>query len=418
MHPLDPMIHGATGRAVCAALALFLSNAAYGQIKKNAEPTATPGGVSPTIDWAAQEARAKLTFKFSGTPMTDQRAAAIANSENFDLVSWQICPSADNCMILEVAGRKQGWIYRYVLVGEKCTRVATPSKAPAADANIHVSPETSASAQPRKAGGAADGSAQTADRCFGEYPVVMRARQHDSYSANNEGYTGRLEEIWQQIVRGTWTPFVTTIVGFWDLPVPNSGMNERGTSYSWTNGSGKVVRSDSKILNWIASGGSTTGVTAKDLCQASQAFHKDRLTEALEASVAVCTAVPIPQSITVKGGIAGEGAPLGVGGNISLDLSGTKTIDFCGLSRNVALQQIAVIVDTEYRGLFVAPRPVLPEHVPTRPHGPGLGGRTWSRGDHAHEDDEPRRLPDQQERHLPSGYGRGLVVHDDDRLPV
>jgi hypothetical protein len=333
MHDLQLLV-----RTIFVGGTLLAATAAQGQ-PPNVQSTPSTGGIDVSKTTSPLQ-----NFMFGGSLMDDSRARAIADHEGFNFVSWEGCSGVSDCIMLEVKGRQQGWVYRYVLVGEKCSPLST----------AHPS-------------GPAGDAGKTADHCFGGYTVLIRARQHNSYSSYQNYYTARFEEDWQAIAGGKWTPFSTTISSAWEQPVPNSGADERGAAFSWLDPSGKVLQKDASVENIISSSGSQTGVTAKDLCQAQQDFKKARLTEKAEKKAELCTLVPIPQTISVTGGGEGTLEPEGVGGKISVNVGATKTLDFCALNRNIDLASALAAADQEYLDCLQHPGRYFPSSFPPEP---------------------------------------------------
>ena len=379
---------GCAAMLMCGAILAASAQAQTKVVVKGASDSA----VTPLDQrgWAEVERLAKLTLTFAGTQMTNSRAGAIANTAGFDFVGWQTCPSTDNCMILEVKGRKAGWVYRYVLLGERClisrTTEIDPSR-PGITADLPSARTSRQAGRSAAAGVGTDvGSIRDdftfpededgeASGCFGGYSVVVRARQHSSYVASYIYYTGRQELIYQAVADRRWIPFATYLTGVWQTAVEGSGMTERGSSYSWLDGDDKVVAEDAEQVQWIASSGSEAGDTAADLCQRHENSQRTKLTQAAEPALAlVCLAIPLPQTITIGGGGSANLQPGGVGGTISLNGSASKTFDYCAANRNIALSQIEATVDAEYNDCRENPGRYFPDKFAPEPDELSLAG--------------------------------------------
>lgn len=334
--------------------------------------------------WAEVERIAKATLKFDGAEMTTGRAGAIANAAGFDFIGWQTCPSTDNCMILEVKGRKAGWVYRYTLLGERClirrpTEIDLSRPAPTgglpATRTSRQAGRTVAHAAVKDVIAFPEDEDGKASGCFGGYSVVVRARQHSSYVANYIYYTGRHELIYQAVVDGRWTPFATYLTGVWQTAVEGTGMTERGSSYSWLDGDDKVLAKDAELVYWIASSGSETGDTAADLCQRREDSQRARLTAAAEpALAAACLAIPLPTAITIGAGGSANLQPGGVGPTISLTGSASKTFDYCAANRNATLSVIEAVADAEYNDCRDNPGRYFPDKFAPEPDEFSLAG--------------------------------------------
>jgi hypothetical protein len=352
-----------------AILAIALSGALAAQAREK------PAVVDPSnsLDRPVTEQQAQLIFKFDGQVMNDTRAASIAAASGFDLVSWQPCPSTANCMNLQVRSRQQGWIFRYLLIGETCRPKITGLTKPGLTDMIDrpSSPTIHAKATPmsdRKAAAVTARTAPTAlaaghaSSCFGGYTAILRARLHNSYTSNYTGYLARFEAIYQTMSDGKWTPFASSIVADWRVPSATTSGTEVGNGYSWRDGAGKEVKADSSLVLATPSSGDISGASVAELCGGQKDARRTSMIQADGKSWAACNLLPIiPDSITIGAEGVIKGAPGGVGGDISVNGEVTVNVDLCAINEASDMRDIEKTAAAEYLDCLQHPARFFPE---------------------------------------------------------
>ena len=312
-------------------------------------------------------------LKFGGQFMTDARAREIVGAAGFELISWQPCapetsepisPPAQGCAIFEVQGKQDDRIFRYIVSDEFCMHLQIdPNATTQIDPNVNTQIQsqglggrklrrsrqaariaTPSSSPEAVASPRASADEKSTSHCFGGFTALLRARQHNHFSVDRFGYIFKNEEIYQVLEQDRWTRALTVTTTAWEAPLgAGSGMHERGYAYAWLDKNDTVLASDEDIINWIASSGSTDKPSRRDMCSDQRDTKRSKLNLAVETAQVACMTIPIPDEIEVSF------EPGGVG------VAGTKTTDYCGVSRNISLAVVEAAVQAIYNDCMENP---------------------------------------------------------------
>jgi hypothetical protein len=134
-------------------------------------------------------------FTFGGKTMTTERARAMAEAENYELIKYLRCSgNLQECVIMQVVGLA-GRVFQYQVLGERCKWEVTANPVITADP-VRRDPHTrlgrKAQSTPNVAAAADKGP--FADDCFAGYQVAFRAVQLDTLWVASSGHTITLEQ--------------------------------------------------------------------------------------------------------------------------------------------------------------------------------------------------------------------------------
>ena len=258
------------------------------------------------------------SFMFGGKTMTTERARAMAEAENYELIKYLRCSgNLQECVIMQVVGLA-GRVFQYQVLGERCELEVT------ADPVIKVDPgrpdphtEFGPKAQSTPNVAAAADKGPFADDCFAGYQVAFRAVQLDTLWVASSGHTITLEQRYETLRDNRWTTIATARASSWSYDRVPSGLTS-GWAYELRDGSDKVLTSDTESWIAIASGGSTEA-SAAELCALKQkAIVADQQATVSKLYFAA-DLVPVPDEVTMDIDLKIYGFGISIGGKKNMD---------------------------------------------------------------------------------------------------
>lgn len=287
-------------------------------------------------------------IQFGNSFMTDVRARQIAKTSDLSFLRWFPCAqNAQHCMVLEAAG-KAGRIFQYHMIDDLCAgrpeldqtqslSVDTGSiqkpRLPVAKM-VEASRTAKPSQEPATASHPVDDVVEPEGKavsCLGGWRVLTRARQENSYLADNFGFYLGLNQTFQIVSNGRWTPLFEYSLDTWQLPV--GSLTEQGHAFEVLSPEGDVIASGGESFQWIASSGSTD-VSVAERCDAKRDVYVSKVESAIAMTDAKCTMagwlVPYFE-------VTGAFAPAGMGGTGTVGFS----TPFCAPVSNVATKNNA-----------------------------------------------------------------------------
>lgn len=315
-------------------------------------------------------------IQFGKAMMTDERARSLAEASGFTYIRWFPCSgNVQKCVVLEVLGKK-GRIFQYHLLDERCITVASKPVQTRLDPDTISAPRSTAAGHRataksattganvgattnpnRPAGAAIDpDEGKGAVSCLGGFRALARARQENSYLADNLGFYMRLHQTFQVVNDGRWTNVVGFISDVWQLPVAGTGLTERGHSYEMLDGAGATMDSGGDSYQYIASSGSSD-VSVAEKCGGKRDSYQAQKILAIEIANAVCTLTEwIVPDVTIEGAFA----PAGVGGIIA----GTWDFPYCEPAKDTFKASSAVAATKMYEDCLAHPGRYFPGEYP------------------------------------------------------